>query len=129
MSLLIKKILEKVKNIDKVKADKMDITTGVEFKTGRIIDGKEEYGKRIDCGTLPAESQLKYKSTGLSNINFIRLEGIIQSSTLATNIPFEYPGQPTITHYYSLSNNQIIIKVVDDASKYTAIETVYYTKN
>lgn len=29
------------------------ITTGQEFKTGRIISGKEEYGKRIDFGALP----------------------------------------------------------------------------
>lgn len=49
MSLLIKKILEKIKKIDNVKADKINITSGVEYETGQIIDGKKEYGKRINC--------------------------------------------------------------------------------
>ena len=43
MSLLIKKILTKLKDID------MRTTTGQEVKTNEIIDGKRVYKRRIDC--------------------------------------------------------------------------------
>lgn len=43
MSLLIKKILNKLKDIDS------KITTGQEIKTNEIIDGKRVYKKRINC--------------------------------------------------------------------------------
>lgn len=47
MSLLIKKILTKLKDID------MRLTTGQEVKTNEFIDGKRVYKKRINCGNLP----------------------------------------------------------------------------
>ena len=43
MSLLIKKILTKLKDID------IRLTTGQETKTNETIDGKRVYRKRINC--------------------------------------------------------------------------------
>ena len=45
MALLVKKILNKLKDID------VKITTGQETKTNEVIDGKRVYKKRINCRT------------------------------------------------------------------------------
>ncbi len=46
--------------------DKKQITTGVEFETGRIIDGKKEYGKILAIGTIPSATSQTY-ATGITN--------------------------------------------------------------
>lgn len=43
MPLLMKKILNKLKDID------VKVLTGQEVKTNEIIDGKRVYKKRINC--------------------------------------------------------------------------------
>lgn len=81
MSLLIKKILEKIKKIDNVKADKINITSGVEYETGQIIDGKKEYGKRINCGRGP-NNGTRSVATGLFNVTYLKIEGTITNGTI-----------------------------------------------
>ena len=44
---LLKTILNKIKDIESNKADRLNITTGQEYETGRTIDGKKEYGQII----------------------------------------------------------------------------------
>ena len=61
-------------NKTKNKQDKLNITTGTEYETGRIIDGKKEYAKRFAAVTLPSSAANKIIQTGLNNINFIKLE-------------------------------------------------------
>lgn len=67
---------ETVKELLEDKKDKQNITTGQEFETGRIIDGKKEYGKRIDCGLAPLSSTLLEINHGLTNIVFTDYWGI-----------------------------------------------------
>lgn len=56
-----------------------NISTGTEFETGRIIDDKKEYAKRINCGALLA-SGTKTVETGLSNVTYTDIEGICVTS-------------------------------------------------
>ena len=75
MSLLIKKILTKLNDID------IKITTGQEIKTNEIIDGKRVYKKRINCGAGPNNTS-KTVGTGLSNVTYIRAEGMANNGTI-----------------------------------------------
>lgn len=53
-----------------------DISAGTEFETGRIIDGKKEYGKRIDIGSLANNTATSFnKATGISTAKVTRIEG------------------------------------------------------
>lgn len=109
----------------------VNITTGVEFETGRIIDGKKEYGKRFNAITLPSSANNKTIATGLGDINFIKLEGSISKDggSESSNLPYMYTGQPDVYHYYSNNSKNITIRVTGDMSAYQVVETIYYTKN
>lgn len=121
MSLLIKKILTKLKDID------MRLTTGQEVKTNEIIDGKRVYKKRINCGNLPNATS-KYVNTGLTNVTFVKIEG--SASSWSGLIPLPYVN---LTENYSIciytEDSNIVIITQNDRSGYIGYITVYYTKN
>lgn len=74
MPLLMKRVLQGIKSLNNLKADKVNITTDTEFKTGRIIDGKEEYGKIINVGYLEAGyKEIAHRITNWARIT--RIEG------------------------------------------------------
>ena len=75
MSLLIKKILTKLNDIDIKK------TTEQEVKTNEIIDGKRVYKKRINCGAGP-NNGTRSIATGISNVTYIKAEGIMTNGTM-----------------------------------------------
>lgn len=115
---------------DWVQTSNAKIVTGIEFETGRIIDGKKEYGKRFEGVSLPSAAGNITISTGLTNINFIKMEGIVTNdANIISNIPFLYSGQPEVYHYFNRNVNTITIRVTDDMSSFKANETIYYTKN
>lgn len=107
------------------------ITTGEEYKTGRIIDGKEEYAKRFSPITLRNSAGNVVISTGLGNINFIKLEGSIikKDDSESSNLPYLYTGQPDVYHYFSNTSKNITIRVSGDMGDFQVVETIYYTKN
>lgn len=107
------------------------ITTGEEFETGRIIDGNKEYGKQFSPIALPSSAGNVTISTGLGNVNFIKLEGAIlkDGGTLNTNLPYMYTGSESVYHYYNNSSKTITIRATGDMSSYKVVETIYYTKN
>lgn len=115
----------------KNKQDKLNITTGTEYETGRIIDGKKEYAKRFAAVALPNSAGNITVQTGLDNINFIKLEGSISKpdGSENSNLPYFYTGQPDVYHYYSNTSKNITIRVSGDMSSYQVVETIYYTKN
>ena len=130
MSLLFKKVLNKLKKLDNLKADKINITTDYEFKTGRIIDGKEEYSKKFIISALPSTSTYLAIETRLSNINYVNLEGSITGENIFSNLPFiEWGTMKNVSHYFDSSSNKIAIRVGGDMSMYGATEILYYTKN
>lgn len=108
----------------------INIETGVEFETGRIIDGKKEYGKRIDCGALPNTGTITIPH-GLDfyNICLTHIEGIAQRDTFVIILPYvSYEASWQIE--LIVSNTNIMITTKDDKSVYTSSNvTIYYTKN
>lgn len=60
-----------------------NITTGTPFETGRTIDGKKEYGKRINVGPLTSKT-LKTVDIGINSTNYT-LTGISGSAYSAYN--------------------------------------------
>ena len=115
----------------KRKEEMENITTGTEYETGRIIDGKKEYAKRFSAIALPSSASNITIRTGLTNINFIKLEGSISKTDGSenSNLPWSYTGQPDVYHYYSNTTKNITIRVSGDMSNYQVVETIYYTKN
>lgn len=107
------------------------ITTGTEFETGRIIDGKKEYGKRINCGIVPKFNASVRKAHGISNLYlFTHVYGVAGT----VNNPWAEPIG------FSTSNNirmviegaNIVIKTNNDAyntAEYIAYVELYYLKN
>ena len=75
MPLLMKQILNKLKDID------VKVLTGQEVKTNEIIDGKRVYKKRINCGAGP-NNGARSIATGLSNVTYIKAEGIMTNGTI-----------------------------------------------
>lgn len=115
----------------KNKQDKLNITTGTEYETGRIIDGKKEYAKRFTAIALPSSASNIIIQTGLTNINFIKLEGSISNTdgSESSNLPYLYTGKPNVYHYFSNTSKNITIRVSGDMSNYRVVETIFYTKN
>ena len=97
-----------VKNLHKV-----NITTdGNPVKTGRIIDGKEEYVKRYYIATPVVPNPSYYVDSGLdiNDINIIEIQGVIAGNT---NNIFSVPNANYnggyVYVYYRASDNQIIM--------------------
>lgn len=104
-----------------------NISTGTEYETGRIIDGKKEYGKRINCGKLPDTSTTSI-ATNLGNVNILDYKGI------AILNQYSYKMVAGKISDYSISlaieNNQIKITTYLSAYKnYNAYVEIFYTKN
>ena len=104
-----------------------NITTGTEYETGRIIDGKKEYGKRINCGKLPDTSTISI-ATNLGNVNILDYKGT------ATLNKYNYKMVAGKISDYSISlaieNGQIKITTYLSVYKeYTAYVELFYTKN
>lgn len=128
MSLLIKKVLQGIKNLNENKADKVNITTGVEFKTGRIIDGKEECGKRINCGYLPDNGH-KEIVHDLTNITLIKYEAFGKSPSGGL---FNFPFINLSTQRQAIcqvSVQAILLDTNYDLSGYVGYVDLYYIKN
>lgn len=121
----------KIKELINKKQNILNITTGTEYETGRIIDGKKEYAKRFSAIVLPSSTSNTNIQTGLTNINFIKLEGSISKTDGSenSNLPWSYTGKPNVYHYFSNTSKNITIRVSGDMSNYQVVETIYYTKN
>ena len=109
------------------------ITTGQEFKTGRIIDGKEEYGKRINFGALPNNTS-KTISHGINfyNCTFTGMQCDFQN-TSGYKISFQNYGIDPTSNSSSIiafiGNSVASIKTSSNMSNYTGFVTICYTKN
>lgn len=104
-----------------------NITTGTEFETGRIIDGKKEYGKifRQLLSNSPGTTTI---STGLSNVTYRYLHCTVSVGNYA------YQTENIKTNDYSIvasiSNNVVSITTyLSNFSTYYANVEIHYTKN
>lgn len=107
-----------------------NITTGTEYETGRLIDGKKEYGKRINCGNLP-NAQAKYVQTGLENITLTRaIDGVMLNSGSQRGLPApSVTSANTIMVYLNGTGTTLTINTQFNWSSYTAYVELFYVKN
>ena len=110
------------------------ITNGSPVKTGRKIDGKEEWVKRINFGALPNNST-KDVNTGLNanNITVTEIKGLGVRST--DNLKFLLPYISSVGINIELSgpvisNNQYVrVVTTTDRTNITAKIEIYFTYN
>lgn len=110
-----------------------EITTGTEYETGRIIDGKKEYAKRINIGAMP-NATTKNIATGLSNITLTRpIEGVMTAANQVLNLPLVNYGisSNTAVNVYlaNVSGDTLGIRTNYDWSAATGVVTLHYIKN
>ena len=104
-----------------------NITTGTAFETGRVIDGKKEYGKRINCGKLPDTSTTSI-ATNLGNVNILDYKGIAIFNQYSYKMVVGKISDYSIS--LAIENNQIKITTYLSAYKnYNAYVEIFYTKN
>lgn len=106
------------------------IVTGEEYETGRIIDGKKEYGKRISFGALP-NNTAKEVDIGLTNVVFTKaFEAIAYKSGVAISLPLVSATAISSNIYIAIINNKINITTKADYSSYTnCFVEIFYNKN
>ena len=110
------------------------VTDGSPVKTGRKIDGKDEWVKRINFGTLPNNSS-KDVNTGLNanNITVTELKGLGVRSTDNLKFLLPYISSAGINIELSgpvISNNQYVrVVTTTDRTNITAKIEIYFTYN
>lgn len=124
-----------------VEDEKINIITGQEFETGRKIDSKKEYGKRINFGTLPNAIE-KSVSTNLktSEVTLTGVDGIAYTNTgeadYALTLPDINPNDVSqstrLTFDTGIADGNRVwnvkIRTGVDRSNYVAYINVYYIK-
>lgn len=101
------------------------ITDGSGIKTGRQIDGKDEYVVRVDGGNMP-NNTTKTVTLPVSLINVTLTKPILlygQSST------YEYPIMQTGITWYIHNGNLLNITTTSDRSRFACYVELYYTIN
>ncbi len=111
------------------------ITTGVEYETERVIDGKKEYAKRINVGIMP-NNAIKNVPHGLSNVTYTKqIEGVAVSGegvSASVCLPLPYigvQGNATSSISVDIIGANIRIGSGVDRSTFKGYVTIYYTKN
>lgn len=110
------------------------VTDGSPVKTGRKIDGKEEWVKRINFGTLPNNST-KDVNTGLNANNITVTEikglGVRSSDNLKFLLPYISSAGTNIELSGPVTSNNQYIRVVTttDRTNITAKIEIYFTYN
>lgn len=115
----------------KNKQDKLNITTGTEYQSGRIIDGKKEYGLRKNLGAF-ANSGRKDFNTGLSGsykITKYQLFAKNKTNNQVLTVPFMSLDNTQYLAGYFNDANLIVTMNNFNFSKYDLIIEVYYTKS
>lgn len=101
------------------------------MKHGRIIDGKKEYGKRINCGIVPKSNSLTNTPHGLSNVNFFTdCVGVASTEGGVWPEKLGIPGSSYVS--MAIEGNDIVIRATSDnynTAKYIVIVELHYIKN
>lgn len=121
----------KIKELINEKQNILNITTGTEYETGRIIDGKKEFGLRKNLGAF-ANSGRKDFNTGLSSsykITKYQLFAKNKSNEQVLTVPFMSLENTEYLSGYFNDPSLIATKNNDNFSGYDLIIEVYYTKS
>ncbi len=102
------------------------VTDGKAVKTGRKIDGRNEWVKRVNIGTLP-NSKDKIINAGLDFAKISLTSPITGFRTFGeavTNLPDASPNG--FTRFYISINKQLIIATNYDSSDWTGCIDIYF---
>ena len=107
------------------------VTDGIEFETGRIINGKREYCTRLNLGPLPNATAIDYQ-TGLNSsyvVTNYHLYGL-GSDTRCFSLPFFNLSDPSyhVLGYVKGGPSVVCTKSNYDVSSYNLIVEISYTK-
>ncbi len=112
----------------KDKQNILNIITGTEVETGRIIDGKKEYMKRINCGNMPDTNTIKI-NTGLSNVVYQDFKGIVVDPSSDYSYKMDTKKINDYSILLQLLGNQINITTYRSSyATCTGYVEVYYLK-
>lgn len=121
----------KIKELINEKQNILNITTGTEYETGRIIDGKKEFGLRKNLGALPDSTNTTY-NTGVSNsykITKYQLFAKHKTSNQVLTVPFMSLNNTQYISAYFDNANTISAMCNFNASAYELVIELYYTKS
>jgi hypothetical protein len=107
------------------------VTDGVEFETGRIVNGKREYCTRLNLGPLPNATAIDYP-TGLDSsyvVTHYHLYGL-GSDTRCFSLPFFNLSNPSyhVLGYVKGGPSVVCTKSNYDVSAYDLIVEISYIK-
>lgn len=106
------------------------ITTGTEFETGRIIDGKKEYGKFINFGNL-GNATNKTVAHGLTNVTFTKIVAHATNGNVSFDTPYGYALSDSngVSVSCNVQGSYIQVTTNSDRTGYTAVIELNYLKN
>lgn len=104
------------------------VTGGPAVKTGRIIDGKEEYVKRFNIGLLPNNTR-NVITLDMPSASDIKVLNVTGSATKLTNgyedcVPIY---TVVVTFLYRSSEKNLFVDTTMDRSDYTGYAEIYFT--
>lgn len=103
------------------------ITTGEEFETGRLIDGKKEYCKRYNIGKLPDAGKYTL-NMGLGNVTILDFKGVAAFNRYSYVMDTRKINDYSVT--ISTENGILTVQTFNSAyTNYTGYVEVYYIKN
>ena len=108
--------------VDNIKTD------GDAVKTGRVIDGKDEYVKRFNIGLLPNNTR-KVITLDMPSASDIKVLNVTGSAIKLTNgyedcVPI---STVVITFLYRSSEKNLFVDTTTDRSDYTGYAELYFT--
>lgn len=121
------KLIPKLNELNELKFNL--VTGGNPLKTGRKIDGKDEYIKRLNLGSLPNATQKVY-NIGITTNQTITSFYIYGKSKLNEYIPIpRTTGQNAYVNYYINANGtdlQLVLNPTMDMSRFTGYLEICY---
>lgn len=127
----MKTLNKRIEALEENKADKINVTTGIEFETGRIIDGKTEYGMIKNLGTAPNNERKDYSIVNLSSsftVSRYLIYAKNKSNKQILSIPFIALNLTDITSAYLNDAKNILCKANWDMSNFDLWIEIYYFK-
>ena len=128
-SLIETEIANQVQNLtNAINGLKNNIIVGVEQTTNEFLNGKQIYVKRIDCGNALNDGT-KTIAHGLTNVTFIRLEGVAITSNNELTYPLPFVHSDYDRMGIWIDQNGLEVISFGDKSGFHVYVDLYYTKN
>lgn len=107
-----------------------NITTGTEYETGRIIDGKKEYGKFINFGNL-GNATNKTAAHGLTNVTFTKIVAHVTNGNVSFDTAYGYALSDSngVSVSCNVQGSYVQVTTNSDRTEYTAVVELNYLKN